>query len=220
MNKKFTILIGTCDKYSFLWNNFTTIFNRYWDSSIVVDKYFLSETTNTNIDGFNWFTPGNIAYSDCLKYALDNIKTPYVLWLQDDYFLRKMIFEEKFIEYMNFIENNNVDRFCFNRYKPHCNYYTLERTNTPFYKMNQYSNYTISMQSSIWNVNFFKSCLIENGKENPWEFEVNGSIRLNNSKTHNIYYELANDSWYLEGMKKGKFTNDYYDILQKEKLII
>lgn len=214
----FTILIGTCDKYSFLWKDFASMFNKYWDDRIEVNKYFLSETVSPEIEGFKSFTPGKIPYSDCIKYALNNITTPYVLWMQDDYFLRKQIPKERFDAYIKFITNNNVDRFCFNRYRPHTKYYSLSHINENLYKMDQNSNYTISMQSSIWNVDFFKSCLISDGHETPWEFEVNGTIRLNKTKTHKIFYEITEDYWYQEAMRKGSFTAEYYDIRQRENL--
>lgn len=218
MNNKFTILIGTCDKYKFLWDKFVTIFNRYWDSDIQIDKYFLSETIKPEFEGFKAFTPGTVPYSGCIKYALDNISTPYVLWMQDDYFLRKIISKKQFQYYFDIIETQGVDRFCFNRYKHHTKYYTLNHLNGSLYQMAQNSNYSISMQASIWNVEFFKSCLNTTSSENPWEFEVNGTNRLNSSYNHKIIYEVTDDYWYQEAMHKGNFTNEYNTIIQEEKL--
>lgn len=218
MNNKFTILIGTCDKYQFLWNNFVTIFNKYWDNDIDVKKYFISETNRSEIKGFEFLTPGKVPYSECIRYALDYVNTPYVLWLQDDYFLRKTISKEQFEAYFKLIENNSLDRFCPNRYRPHTKYYTLRHLFDNYFQMDQNSNYTISMQASIWNVDFFKSCLISDGHETPWEFEVNGTTRLNKTKTHKIFYEITEDYWYQEAMRKGNFTNEYNNIIQEEKL--
>jgi hypothetical protein len=214
----FTILIGTCDKYSFLWKNFTTLFKKYWDHNIKVDKYFLSETITADIEGFNTFTPGVVPYSDCIKYALDRISTPYVLWMQDDYFLRKMITIEQFNQYFEYIEKYNVDRFTPNRYTPHTVHYTFDGKIDNYPRMSQNSNYTISMQASIWNKNFLQKCLIQQGTENPWQFEVDGSTRLNNTSQHCILYELSHDQWYQEAMRKGTFTKEYYDIIKLENL--
>jgi hypothetical protein len=71
------------------------------------------------------------------------------------------------------------------------------------------------MQASIWDVDYFKKCLTPN--ETPWQFELNGTPRINNNNmSNNIYFELQNTPWYLEGMKKGKMTNDYHKIKQYE----
>ena len=82
--------------------------------------------------------------------------------------------------------------------------------------MNQFTSYSISMQASIWNKKFLESCLVEN--ENPWEFEINGSLRLNQHRPHNIWYSSQDNPWYLEAMRKGKFTEDYFKIKEEENL--
>jgi len=217
---KFTILIGTCDKYQFLWDNFVTIFNRYWAHDIDVEKYFISETIKPEFDGFNAFTPGNVSYSDCLRYALNRVNTPYVLWLQDDYFLRKTLTKTQFIGYFEMIEAYNVDCLFPNRGTEKDTWWgKFDIISSNYAQMQQYSDYTISMQACIWNVDFFKSCLIDNGHETPWQFELDGTKRLNDTRSHTILYERSNDVWYLEAMRKGKFTNHYSNILQQEQLI-
>jgi hypothetical protein len=210
----FTILIGTCDKYSYLWNNFLKLFNKYWDDDIIVDKYFNSETLICKDNKFKTFTPGKIPYSDCVKYGLNNITTPYVLWLQDDYFFRRKISKQTFKKYFEYIEKYNIDRLGI------CNmskYYTTQKIEDNLYKFKQNSQYTISLQPSIWKTEFFKSCLPNGKKENPWQFEVDGSRRLN-KKPHNIYFIKQDSPWYLEAVHKGSFTTDYHKIIKQEKL--
>lgn len=208
----FTILIGTCDKYCFLWDNFIQLFNKYWDHSIECEKYFLSETIPPLYDNFKYFLPGKIPYSECIKHALNNISTDYVLWLQDDYLFRKKIDKQKFNWYMNFINDNHVDRFgiC-----EDSDLYTKIHIKDNLYRLYQYSLYSISMQASIWKKDFFLSCLGPN--ENPWQFEVHGSMRLND-KQHYIYYDKQDPPWYVEGMRKGEFTQEYFKVKEEEKL--
>ena len=209
----FTILIGTCDKYQFLWDDFVHLFNKYWDGSIECDKYFLSETIAPQYDGFKSLLPGKVPYTDCLQYALDNIHSKYVLWLQDDYFFRKTISKSTFISYLDFITEYNVDRFGIH---DDSQFYMKTHVKDNLYRLSQYSLYTISMQASIWNTDFFKLCIKES--ENPWQFEVNGSIRLNSNIQHYIYFDKQDSPWYVEGMRKGEFTQDYYRIKQEENL--
>ena len=70
------------------------------------------------------------------------------------------------------------------------------------------------MQASLWNVNFMYKCFKDN--ETPWEFEVDGSERLNRSKNHRIFYAAQDPPWYLEACRKGAFTDDYYNICKEE----
>jgi len=210
-----TLLVGTCDKYSFLWKNFCILFDKYWDKSIQINKYFISETVGYNAYGFKTILPGKIPYSDCLKYTISYFYTKYILWMQDDYFLQKTIDKSAFQYYMSII-NNGVDRFGIHEDSQF--YHKIHLINN-IYRIQQNSLYTVSMQASIWSKEFFKSCLIEIGSENPWEFEINGSQRLNSSRIHNILFDKQQDPWYKEAMRKGQFTQDYYSILEKERLI-
>jgi hypothetical protein len=114
---------------------------------------------------------------------------------------------------MKFIKDNNVDRFgiCENS-----KLYSQIHAKDNIYRLNQNSQYTISMQASIWKKDFLSSFL--GPVENPWEFELNGSIRLNLSKKHNIYQEIQYPPWYKECMTKGKYNQNYKIIQTEENL--
>lgn len=198
-----TLLIGTCDKYSFLWPEFAEYFNKYWDIDIKINKYFVSETETADIPGFEFITPGKLSYSDCIKSALNNIDTKYVLWLQDDYFLQKTITAKEFKRLLDIAESYGLDRLgiC-----EDSKYYTKHRVQDALYRLNQYSEYTVSMQASIWNRDFFRNALVSN--ESPWQFEVEGTRRVNKDK-HNIYISIQSQPWYQEAMRKGKYTPWY-----------
>jgi len=214
INMNITLLVGTCDKYNFLWKKFGLLFDKYWDHTIDIPRYFLSETLEFNDYGFKSILPGKTPYSDRLKHTLDMVDTDYILWMQDDYFLRKTIPKSQFEMYMSIIKNG-VNRFGIHE---DSNLYQKFHLINNLYRLQQYSLYTISMQASIWDKEFLKSCLITTGSENIWEFEVNGSQRLNNRVYHNILFDKQDTPWYNEAMRKSEFTPDYYDIVEKEKL--
>jgi hypothetical protein len=210
-----TMLIGTCDKYQFLWPKFLKLYEKYWDDTIIINRYVLCETIPFNYDGFLSVLSGKIEYTDRLKCAIDKINTKYVLWLQDDYFFRKKIHYNKFKYYIDYINKYKIDRFGIHH--DTC-LYTKNHIVDDIYRLDQYSQYTMSMQASIWNTEFFKSCLKHDQPENIWQFEIRGSKRLNNAYIHNIVFEKQTDYWYQEAMKKGKFTQDYYRIVEQENL--
>ena len=207
-----SVIINSCDKYEFIWDKFFSLFNKYWDFNINAPIYFLTENKPINKHNIIPLTPSTIPWSQAIKFALDNIQTKYVLWLQDDYFLRKTITQDKFSDYLDFIDYYNVDRFGIhdNSYL-----YSYEQCNN-YNKLKQYSLYTISMQSSIWNTKFFKSCL-NTEPETIWHFELNGTERLN-QRQHNIYFDRQEPSWYKEALRMGKYTEDYYSICEQENI--
>jgi len=212
-----TVLIATCDKYNFLWNPFSELFNLYWDKNIEVKKCFVGETIKGDISDFTFLTPGkfpNNAWSDRIKCALDQIETKYVLLLLDDYFLVKTNPIENFETYFYLLEHYQADKLSI--HYPH-----EELKLTPLikefdiYQMDQDSPYTTTTQSSIWNVEFFKSCLEDN--QSIWQFEIEGSKKLND-RGHKILFHQIIDRWYFEAMTKGKFNPEYYHILNHHNL--
>lgn len=207
-----SIIINSCDKYEFIWDKFFTLFNKYWDFNINAPIYFLTENKPINRHNIIPLTPSVIPWSHAIRFALDNIKTKYLLWLQDDYFLRKTITQDKFNDYLDFIDYYNVDRFGI-----HNNNYLYSYDQFKYYnKLKQNSLYTISMQSSIWNAKFLKSCL-NTKPETIWHFELDGTDRLN-QRQHNIYFDPQNPSWYKEALRMGKYTEDYYLICKEENI--
>ena len=198
-----SIVVGSCDKYSFLWDKFTKRFNEYWNLDIELKKYLISETIEFSGDTFETFKCGKVSYIECLKKSLEEIKTKYILWLQDDYFMVKKLPEQIILDSYELISNNeNIIRVGI---QPNSKYYTTTKHNKNFLKLSKNSQYTISMQSSIWDREKLLSFLNDSPNENPWQFEINGSQRLNKIKYDVFFYELKED-WYKEAMKKGKPT--------------
>ena len=207
-----SILVGSCDEYSFLWNKFIYLFNKYWDHDLNLDKYILTQNLHVNSDQFKTIATGKIPWTQRLKLALDNIKSDYILWLQDDYFFIRKIPSSTIQDYLNFITQYNIDRFGIHE---NSNLYIFANTAHKYVKYSQLSLYTISLQASIWNKQFLLSCI--DNDETPWQFEIDGSNRLN-YRQHNIYLDVQNPPWYLEAMKQGKHTIDYYNICKQEGL--
>lgn len=203
-----TIVVGSCDKYSFLWSKFIERFNKFWDDKIDVEKYIITETLDVLDDNFKTLKCGNVSYTKCLKNALENLNSKYILWMQDDYFLVKKLDNHIITDCYNFIEKqNNTIRVGI---QLQSKYYTSKKyENTKFNKFSKNTMYSISMQSSIWNREKLLEFLNNSPDENPWQFELNGSKRLNKTDYDVFFYELK-EGWYKEAMKKGKPTEIFY----------
>lgn len=202
-----SIVVGSCDKYSFLWDKFTKRFNDYWNLDVELKKYLISETVEFSGDTFETLKCEKVSYTECLKKSLENINTKYILWLQDDYFMVRTLHEQIILNCYELISNNeNIIRVGI---QPNSKYYTTKNHSNNFLKLSKNSQYTISMQSSIWDREKMLLFLNDSPNESPWQFEINGSQRLNKTKYDVFFYELKED-WYKEAMKKGKTTSEYY----------
>jgi len=207
----FAILIGSCDKYSYLWDHFSYLFHKNWDRRIDVKKYIITQEADARLNGIENIKVGDPNYTYGVKRAIDIINADNILWLQDDYFFRKKIDYEAFEKYYSLFEEWQADRFGIHE---NSQLYSSQLIYDNIFRMHQFSLYTISLQASLWNVNFLYKCLEKN--ETPWEFEENGSQRLNQSKQHRIFYAAQDPPWYLEACRKGSFTDDFYTICKEE----
>lgn len=199
-----TVLIGSCDKYFFLWSDFAWRFNNFIGQFMEpnIDKYIISETIAYSGTDFKTILCGKIPYSTCLGTALEKVKTKYVLWLQDDYFITNSL--TRGIEwYISIMNEHNIDRIGIYPDYPLTHF---DGELMGLKRLGPNCRYSISMQASIWNTEFFKKCL--GPTETPWEFELNGTKRLNKT-SHNSYLHIV-ERWYLEACKKGTLTANYY----------
>lgn len=209
-----SVLINSCDKYEFIWEKFFHLFDKYWDKSKTLLTYLLTEQKVFDKDGIICATTKKNCWSERIQEVLNNIDTKYVLWFQDDYFLRRKMDVSSLENYLNFIEHNNVDRFGI--HEDSYLYSLTPDSQSNFFRYKQNSMYSISLQASIWNKEFFQSCFCEK-QETIWEFEVDGSKRLN-TRPHKIYVDIQNPPWYQEALRKGKYTEEYFTICQEENL--
>lgn len=218
MKDQITMLVNSCDKNSFLWEPFAGMFHIHWDKEIDIEKYILSETESADIDGFEFILGGKNSWSTNVLYALDQIKTKYVFWWIEDFFMRNMMLKQSFEGFLYFLEKYNADKLVV--HYPHAELKLIpQELEYNLYRMAQDSPYTTTLQPSIWNVEHFKSCLIDG--ENPWQFELGGSERLN-KRNHNILLYmisgLDHERWHNEALHRGEKTDHYYRLLKQFNL--
>ena len=113
---KCTVLVNSCDGYDDLWYPFFELFKKFWANcpyEIVLNtESKMYENPDLDIRCCNCQSK-NLPYGKRLKNCLKTIKTPYVILMLDDFFLRKPVnqnFLDKIISYLD----NNLDVACFN----------------------------------------------------------------------------------------------------------
>ena len=88
-----TIFVNTSDNFDDCWEPFFKLFSLYWPNCpypIVLNtekKDYNYQSLNITCSRVSAGESGNIGWSECLVRALDKIQTPYILYLQEDYFL-------------------------------------------------------------------------------------------------------------------------------------
>lgn len=190
---KYSLLINTCDNFEDCWIPFFKLFSIYWPD--FKGKIYL----NTEYKEFSY--PGleiictkvclvnnvpkskRATWSQCLKWALEQIDTDIVLYMQEDYFLKDSVKNDIIENFVSLI-NEKKDIDCI-----HLTDQAVIAENLPSHYHNLYpvklnQKYRISCQAALWKKDVLS--LYIRTYENAWQFEEFGSKRARKLK-HNFY---------------------------------
>ena len=201
MKDKISILIPTTDHYSNAWEGL----GLSWEilSGLDLDIYVVSDNKKYNYDYKNIIPltinkPNYIKsdFSNKLIYALDKIKTKYVLLMCDDMWPDRSI-KSIIPEFIKFMDNEQADCLRIHE-KLHWWEYSFETSDkfiegNRVLKMQQDSAWLLTHNAAIWNVEYLKSIMLPN--EDPWNNEILGTERVK-LKPHNQYH--YNMRWCLQ----------------------
>jgi hypothetical protein len=235
MNDKYVILVNTCDKFEDCWIPFFKLFSIYWPD--YREKIYLNtEYKDFTYGGLNIIPikgceKHNIpktkraTWSQCLKWALNEIDSDIVLYMQEDYFLKDPVKNDIVENYVEMMQNHE-DIHCI-----HLTDQALLAASNPSKYENLYpalikQRYRISCQAALWKKDILLSCL--QNHENAWQFEEFGSLR-EAVKPHNFY--VVDSNWIqlnkfeiipyiFTGIVQGRWYENVMPLFEKNKIII
>ena len=172
------LLVHSCDKRSWIWDHWQRFFDLSgWDAEV------------------RWIK-GNEQFSDQLKTALESITDEYVWYTLDDFFISEPI---DWKHYEKLAVKHKVDAL---RVQPNVRMdalpYRFEKFKDGLLKQLPHSEYTMSMQASIWRREYFLECLTPG--LNPWQLE-NAPLK----RFGNVYFVSDLGWWYTDGTKHGVY---------------
>jgi len=217
MKSDLTIIVNSSDGFDDCWDPFFKLFTTYWpdcDADIVLNTEFKSYSypgLNIITSKANVNTPNRkLTWSECLINTLHQIKTPLILYLQEDYFFEtpvlsdivdefsKKMLEDTTIKYIG-LTNTGI-------YPP----YKLWSGDKSLWEASKNSRYRISTQAGIWQRDTLLSYL--RADENGWMFEIFGTERSRRRNelfltvNHDIYNAAKPIVKYIHtGIIKGKW---------------
>jgi len=127
-------------------------------------------------------------WSNRVKFALDKIKSEYVLFFFEDFIIKDKVDMNKINKILNYIKFKNIDYLKLNNSSRELKNYTyVPQTNIMIGEIPEFDPYRLPLQASIWNRNFFKNVL--SFDKNPWNFErdISNLINLNKYKIFSIH---------------------------------
>tara|TARA_R110002012_G_scaffold52006_2_gene133774 strand:+ start:438 stop:1193 length:756 start_codon:yes stop_codon:yes gene_type:complete len=209
-----TLVVATCDSYSFLWENFKILAERYLPFKN--SKKIAFTETKTFGDGYITSNHTEPTWSNRFIKALDDVKTEYVFFILEDYYFTTKITQQDCNEITRLMRERNLDKFMF--YGKDFTWLTLTGLHPKahvfpqgnplsmpgkFYLQHPTSMYLTSTGPAFWKTEYLKRCLVEGWS--PWEFEIKGSERMAGQSQNIMLY--STDTLYFNAWQGTQGPN-------------
>ena len=198
MNNDCTVLVTSCDAYRDVEAPFLRLFRKYWPDC----PFALAVNGETGAaDGFDRaiLTGRGKTWSQMLVEALDQIETPYVIMLMNDYFLEAKVDTALILR-----------RLAEAKEKDALNYRLCP--NPPRAVKN--TAYSVSCKAGIWNRKFLRDLAAKT--KSAWEFERYGSYMFDLADPRPILVTERQEFPFLDVVHKGYWEPWGVALLKRE----
>lgn len=230
LSKQLTIVVNSCDSYDDLWLPFFTLLKKYWNTKGI--RILLNTESKTfQMDGLEIecvHSPKEYPYGKRMLNALSKVKTPYVLPLLDDFFLRVAVNTDLITQVIKWMEiDSEIVYFNCDCLPVYADY---EIDEYPGYRRVPMGNdYTLNMQAAIWRTDCLKKYW--RSDVSPWEWEVICNHLAMKDCKHKFYCVLKKENAFMDyghhqfgdiwGVYRGKWVKeDVVPLFQKEGIEI
>lgn len=200
------VFINTCDKFRDCWNPFFRCWEKFGPKTLDCPLYLCTERADYHYGNLpitackvceygNWQQPTPPTWSWCTGKGLEQIEGDFVLYLQEDYFLKKQMNEEHIADLVRMMERDS-DIHCI-----HVTEYGITKhvptDKEPLVKGDRMDKFYGSLQAAIWRKETLLNLLRE--KEDAWDFEQWGTRRA----------RYGGINIYLTDRRNGELPFDY-----------
>jgi hypothetical protein len=208
------IIISSCDAYADAWDPFFTLFFRYWQDCpfrVILISNTL-DYADRRIASFK--IKNDLGWSGNLIEVLNSLREDYIIYFQEDYFLRKKVDSEKVMAALKLMEEIQAAYF---------RLYPCPGPDLPFDNNQEIgiispnAPYRNSTQTAIWDRKILLS-LLERG-ETGWEFETGGGIeRSRRISQPFLSYRAPAINYFCTAIVKGKYVFDAISFCRREAI--
>lgn len=166
-----SVLVMSCDAYADTWPPFAFLWETYWPGSPPV--FLVTDTAQAVPPLFQRALPvAHVAWTARLHRALQQINTPYVLLLLDDYFLNFKVDNALMQRTMEDCARFGAGAI---RLLPYMQKYALPFASSTHYReISPGAPYRVATVPTIWQRAYLLK--ITEKAYSPWEFERKGSL--------------------------------------------
>ena len=211
------ILVSSCDPFFDVWRPFAFFLRKYWDDC-PFPVYLIVNQLRVRSESIRALPVGDDrGWASNMKTALQQIDTPRVLYLQEDYFLRAPVRREQLAADFAYAFENDVAAFCLR---------ARTKREADFQPINEHcgvvprdSDGRTRTQATLWKRDALLSVLREG--ETAWEMEARGSERTRDLRV--VSYstrENASLPYLMSAIVRGLWTPDALSMCAEHQLPI
>jgi hypothetical protein len=175
-----TIMVHTTDTFEDCWYPFFTLLQHYWParrSRVLLNTQFKDyKSDDASIRSAKVGNPSSFdlkrSWSCRLMAGLEQVNTPYVLYLQEDYFLNAPVDSQMLLRCLDEIDKGNADYVGFYCSEPEA---MLTPVDEALALVPQKANYRLCTQAGLWRKSTLLKYTIPG--ESVWQWERYGSRR-------------------------------------------
>ena len=198
MHPDCTVLVTSCDGYHDVENPFITLWRKFWPDC-PFETVLLSETVPC--EGFDRviLTGKGKCWCEMLAEALDQIRTPYVILLMNDYYLEAPVDTANILRRLDQAKAYGAANLRLMPNPPGRRAFRADE-GCDLLEYPRNAAYCVTCQTGIWNREYLRGLAVRN--RSAWEFERFGSFMLD-GETRPLLVTPAKEFPFLDAVHKG-----------------
>lgn len=180
LESQLTVFVHTTDTFEDCWGPFFALLERYWPNRrarVLLNTQFKEFKSNDpSIQSAKVGNPSRFdlkrSWSCRLRAGLEQVGTPYVLYLQEDYFLNAPVDTQMLLCCLHEVDKGNADYVGFYSSEPES---TLTPIDDALAEVPQKANYRLCTQAGLWRKTTLLKYTVPG--ESVWQWERYGSRR-------------------------------------------
>jgi len=172
-----TVFVNTSDNFDDCWEPFFKLFKLYWPNClypIVLNtelKDYSYEDLNIRCTKVSLNEHKSLGWSECLMRALDSVKSEYILYLQEDYFLEAPVKSDLLMNLLNEMKAGKIGSLVLSGGVGPWN----SMSSSLICEVDKKAKWRLSLQAGLWKKSILRSLIRKH--ESPWQLESYGSYR-------------------------------------------
>jgi hypothetical protein len=202
-----TVVVNTCDLFEDCWPAFFTLYAKYGaalEAPIVLNTekktYHHSGLTIRSAQVARG-VDRRLTWSECLAACLDSIQSPFVLYLQEDFFIESAVDVKTLNALVTELREGRADVIRIMECGGSGPWHSTE--NPLLWRVDQRAQYRIALQAALWRKDTLRAQL--RAHESPWQLEVYGSARARRNTKERVFC-LNRDRFHGPGKEVIPYT--------------